>query len=112
MQRILRYRWRTSAWSQTDGNGFGFEVIPDAVSSDASALHYNISDLDEGDEKHQRHPQDVPKSKFTELTLDLVQQGVGGTNSWGELPLEKYRVHFGEKSFWFDLEPINKYKQL
>lgn len=97
-------RW----WNQTDANGGGIKVVPVNTFMDASALHYNISDLDDGDEKDQRHPQDVKKSKYTELSLDLVQQGVAGTNSWGALPLEKYRVHFGDMTFKFVIEPVKK----
>ena len=73
---------------------------------DAAALHYNIKDLDEGSEKHQRHSPEVPKSKYTELTFDLIQQGLGGTNSWGALPLEKYRVHFADRTFHFVIKPL------
>ncbi len=94
-------RW----WRQTDTDGFGFKVTPVGSFMDASALHYNILDLDEGPEKGQRHPQDVKKSKYTELAIDLVQQGVGGTDSWGALPLEKYRVHFGDMTFKFVIQP-------
>lgn len=94
-------RW----WKQTDSNGFGFKVTPVGSFMNASALHYNISDLDDGDEKEQRHPQDVKKSKYTQLALDLVQQGVAGTNTWGALPLEDYRVHFGDMTFKFVIKP-------
>ncbi len=95
-------RW----WKQTDGNGLGLLVYPVGTWMDAAALHYNIKDLDEGERKHQRHSPEVPKSKFTELTFDLVQQGVGGTNSWGALPLEKYRVHFADRTFHFVIKPV------
>ena len=72
---------------------------------DASALHYALSDLDEGYEKHQRHSPEVKKSKFTELYFDLIQQGLAGENSWGALPLEKYRVHYGDKTFMVLITP-------
>lgn len=70
------------------------------------ALHYNISDLDEGLGKHQRHSYQVPKSKYTNLFLDGEHYGVGGTNSWGAWPLEKYRVHYGSKTFSFTIKPM------
>lgn len=95
-------------WRQTDETGFGIAVatLDAATGCYASALHYDISDLDEGLEKHQRHSYEVPKSKFTNLCLDGEFYGVGGTNSWGAWPLEKYRVHYGNKSFSFDIRPI------
>lgn len=97
-------RW----WQQTDASGFGFKVTPLNSFMLASALHYTAEALDDGKQKDQRHPQDCAKSKNTELSLDLVQQGVGGTNSWGALPLEKYRVHFGDMTFKFIIEPVGK----
>lgn len=95
-------RW----WQQTDANGFGLKVTPVGSFMVASALHYNMLDLDEGQEKHQRHPQDVKKSKYTELSLDLMQYGVAGIDSWYSLPLEKYRVHFGDMTFKFVIQPV------
>ena len=97
-------RW----WEQTDANGYGIKITPVNAFMDASALHYSVSDLDEGDEKDQRHPQDVKKSKYTELYFDLVQQGVGGTNSWGALPLENYRIHFDDMTFKFIIVPTKE----
>lgn len=94
-------RW----WQQTDAAGNGIRIIPIGSYMDASALHYSIAELDEGMNKAQRHPQHLKKGKYTELTLDLIQQGVGGTNSWGELPLDKYRIHFGDMTFKFVIKP-------
>ena len=93
-------RW----WEQTTAGGLGIKVTPISAFMDASALHYAIQDLDEGMEKAQRHPQDVKKSRYTELALDLIQQGVGGTDSWGATPLKQYMVSFGDKTFKFLIE--------
>lgn len=93
-------------WMQSNGNGYGLTVSSYDGPFYASALHYNISDLDEGLEKHQRHSYQVPKSKYTNLFLDGEHYGVGGTNSWGAWPLEKYRVHYGSKTFSFTITPM------
>jgi len=71
-----------------------------------SALHYDIDELDEGDEKHQRHPQQLKKSKYTNLYIDQAQAGVGGINSWNEdgLALPQYRVKYGNLGFAFVIE--------
>jgi len=71
-----------------------------------SALHYDIDELDEGDEKHQRHPQQLKKSKYTNLYIDQTQAGVGGINSWNEdgLALPQYRVKYGNRGFAFLIE--------
>ena len=94
-------------WMQSNGNGYGFYINSDNIDGFyASALHYNISDLDEGLQKHQRHSYQVPKAKTTNLFLDSEHYGVGGTDSWGAWPLENYRVHYGSKVFSFTIQPL------
>ncbi|MCX6875524.1 MAG: DUF4981 domain-containing protein [Verrucomicrobia bacterium] len=39
-----------------------------------------------------RHPTDIPMTGTLTLNLDHRQMGLGGTNSWGELPLAPYRL--------------------
>ena len=70
--------------------------------------HFDTEELDDGDEKEQRHSFDLKKSKFTNLFLDAAHMGVGGENSWGAWPLEKYRIHYGNKTFNFVLIPQTK----
>ncbi len=96
-------RW----WKQTDAAGFGL-MVKDCKPFYASAIHFDTDELDDGDAKDQRHSFDLNKSKFTNLFLDGEHMGVGGENSWGALPLEKYRVHYGDKSFSFVLVPVKK----
>ena len=96
-------RW----WKQTDATGLGLQVKSCAPFY-ASALHFDTEELDDGDEKEQRHSFDLEKSKFTNLFLDAAHMGVGGENSWGAWPLEKYRVHYGSKTFNFVLIPQTK----
>ena len=96
-------RW----WKQTDATGLGLQVKSCAPFY-ARALHFDTEELDDGDEKEQRHSFDLKKSKFTNLFLDAAHMGVGGENSWGAWPLEKYRVHYGNKTFNFVLIPQTK----
>ena len=96
-------RW----WKQTDATGLGLQVKSCAPFY-ASALHFDTEELDDGDEKEQRHSFDLKKSKFTNLFLDAAHMGVGGENSWGAWPLEKYRVHYGNKTFNCVLIPQTK----
>jgi hypothetical protein len=95
-------RW----WKQTNDNGFGFRIVSPELFS-ASALHYSIADLDEGLEKAQRHSPQVPKSKYTELCIDLGQTGVGGVNSWSKeaIALPPYRLPYKPYTFTFTLVP-------
>ena len=96
-------RW----WKQTDATGLGLQV-KSCTPFYASALHFDTEELDDGDEKEQRHSFDLKKSKYTNLFLDAAHMGVGGENSWGAWPLEKYRIHYGSKTFNFVLIPQTK----
>lgn len=98
-------RW----WEQRNNAGAGLHIQA-CEPFTASALHYNISDLDEGNDKHQRHSPQVPKSKYTELSLDMVQTGVGGINSWSPdaRALPQYRVNAKSRLFKFWLIPVKK----
>ena len=95
-------RW----WKQTGADGNGL-IINCEKPFYASALHYNIADLDDGDNKEQRHPQQVPHSQFTNLFLDAEHTGVGGVDSWSgnAEALPPYRVTFSDKSFSFTITP-------
>ena len=96
-------RW----WEQTQKSGTGLRVVADAPFY-ASALHYDISELDEGETKHQRHPQQLHRSAFTNLFIDGEHTGVGGINSWSRdaEALPQYRVEYGNKTLSFSLVPI------
>ena len=71
-------RW----WKQTDATGLGLQV-KSCTPFYASAIHFDTEELDDGDDKEQRHSFDLKKSKFTNLFLDSAHMGVGGENSWG-----------------------------
>jgi beta-galactosidase len=94
-------RW----WKQTAADGQEVTFASDKAFS-ASALHYNIADLDDGDAKEQRHCPQIPKSKYTELCIDAVQTGVGGVDSWSFYAeaLPKYRVPYQDRTFTFWIE--------
>ena len=95
-------RW----WKQTYSDGTGFTLTAQGAFS-ASALHYTIDDLNDGDAKTQRHSPEVPKSKYTNLCIDLVQTGVGGVDSWSQnaIALPKYRVPYKDYTFSFTITP-------
>ena len=95
-------RW----WKQTTAEGLGFCITAVNNYFDACALHYNISDLDEGDQKAQRHSPEVPKSKYTELSINLAHFGLGGENSWGSWPLQQHRLSYQDMTFTFHLTPL------
>jgi len=70
-----------------------------------SALHYTIEDLTQK-ERGTMHPTDLTKRDFVEVNLDYKQTGVGGDNSWGARPLDKYTLFAKEYSYRFRLRPF------
>ena len=98
-------RW----WKQTDANGNGW-CITSHHPLYASALHYDIEALDDGDTKHQRHSEQVAKSKFTHLFIDAEHAGVGGIDSWSGYAeaLPQYRVNYNKKRFGLHIQPIKR----
>lgn len=56
-----------------------------------TALHYSDEDLDPGLTRKMQHAVDLLPRRNTHVVIDNVQRGVGGDNSWGELPHNEYR---------------------
>lgn len=94
-------RW----WSQTDQGGRGLKITS-MKPFYASATEYSIASLDDGDEKHQRHFNEVKKADYVDLLIDSEQAGVGGINSWGAYPLDQYRIKPGAQSLNLTLYPL------
>ena len=94
-------RW----WEVLDMSGRGLRFHSDAEFS-ASALEYSMEMLDDGDGKDNRHPSSLEKSGSTNICIDKVQMGLGCIDSWGALPLDKYRLHYGDYEFTFIMQPV------
>ena len=94
-------RW----WKLTNKGGVGVKIYA-AVPFSASALHFTNNDLDDFDVKDQRHSGELEERDLTVLSIDLAQMGLGCINTWGALPIEKYRVPFAGHEFTFVIEPV------
>ena len=94
-------RW----WAVLNPAGNGLKITAEAPFS-ASALHYTVESLDEGIAKHNLHSPEVPEADLTSLLVDKVQMGLGCVTSWGALPLEKYRLPYGDYTFTFLMTPL------
>ncbi len=68
------------------GEGFRVDATGDSLLS-VSAYPASQNDLELA-----RHPSDLAGSDRIHVNIDHLQMGLGGTNSWGEQPLEKYRI--------------------
>ncbi|MFT3752837.1 MAG: glycoside hydrolase family 2 TIM barrel-domain containing protein [Paludibacter sp.] len=91
-------RWLTLATD--DGKSIRVEG---AQPLSVSALNVRPEDLDPGATKKQQHWKDVNLRNEVVLSVDLFQRGVGGLNSWGALPLDKYRFTGKEYKYSFKL---------
>ena len=68
-----------------------------------SALHFTDEQLEAGLTKAQRHTSDLTPQKKTILTIDMLQKGLAGNDSWGAHPLDQYRYRAEQRSFAFTL---------
>jgi beta-galactosidase len=97
-------RW----WKQLNAASEGLHVQAEKPFC-ASALHYDMEVLDDGDDKEQRHSPQMPKSKYTNLFIDGEHAGVGGIDTWSPNAeaLAPYRVQYGDRTFTFTLQPTS-----
>ena len=94
-------RW----WKLLNMKGDGLMFVAEAPFS-ASALHYTIESLDDGDFKKQSHSGELEEFNLTNFLIDKAQQGLACVNSWGALPLPEYRLKYDNYEFTFIMIPI------
>ena len=97
-------RW--AKLTRKDGSGIMIAAIDTLLN--INALPYSPEQLYSGPEKQQKHSGELVADANVHLDVDLRQMGVGGINSWGEWPLEKYRLPFKNYSYQYLIIPINK----
>lgn len=88
-----------------DKNEKGILISSDSLLS-MSAIHYFDEDLDDGKKRNQRHSGELKARLQTQLHIDKMQMGVGGVDSWSEMPLEKYRIPYQNYSYQFKISPL------
>lgn len=94
-------------WQGKDENGKGLEFYSFAP-MECSTLNYLASDLDDGWDKnaHQSHSGDLTPRDFSVVKLAARQRGLACVNSWGAIPLEKYRMPYQDYSFTYVIRPL------
>lgn len=90
-------RWMTL----TNENGIGFKIS----SSEPLGIGASNNSLEDYEPEY-RHSYEIPKRDFIEVYIDHLQMGVGGDNSWGYKPHEKYRLLKSKYNYTFNIEPI------
>lgn len=86
-------------------NGLGLKISGDPVIG-FSTLHNPIEDFDMEDASDYRHTNDIVKKDGVFICTDLIQMGVGGDNSWGAQPMQKYQIPAKDYQYSFTIEPI------
>ncbi len=71
-----------------------------------SAHHQLNSDFDAGHKKINRHTTDIPKRDMINVNIDHKQMGVGGDNSWGARPHDRYMIPAGDMTYDYVIRPI------
>ena len=97
-------RW----WNLLDKSGRGLRISAQE-GFEMSALHYTRESLDEGVRKANGHTSSVAQTSTVNVTIDKVQMGVGGVNSWGAVPRPEYQLPFQSYEFEFYLSPVSNY---
>lgn len=94
-------------WFNLSNDSINIKITSNGLYN-ATALHYTQEQLDDGVKRDQRHASEISESNLTELKIDLKQMGLGSINSWGLLPLEKYRLTDKNYEFNFKITPSSK----
>jgi len=97
------YRTDVKWVSINDGKSVGI-FIEGSPNLGFSALPYTYDDL-KGFEQKGKHGNLLQKEKFTDLNLDYMQCGVGGDDSWGAWPMEKYLIPAKDYTWSYRLRP-------
>ncbi len=97
-------RW----WRILDKSGRGLEITAEQPFS-ASALHYSIETLDDGDRRHQRHAGELDEEPYTFICIDKAQMGLACENSWGAIARPEYRLPYDDYEFIFRISPYRKF---
>lgn len=93
-------------WNVYGLNGCGLQFSSNKP-FEASALNYLTLDLDSGINKDgHRHSGELSPRELTNIHIDAAQSGLGCIDSWGALPIEKYRLPYGNYDFDFVISPI------
>jgi beta-galactosidase len=94
-------------WVQfTDAKGKGLQfAFADSLLS-FSALPYSLDDLDPEENKKQYHSGELTKRNEIYLHMDLQQSGLQGIDSWGSMPLKKYRIPFADAKYSYWIKPL------
>ncbi len=85
-------------WVSLSNPADGSELRVDAAGD--SLLEFGVYPCAQADITLSRHGVDIPQADFFTLNLDHRQAGLGGTDSWGAMPLRQYLLPSGRTYHW------------
>lgn len=95
-------------WAElTNGRKKGIRVLFVDELLNISALPYSWDQLYPSPEKGQENSGLLEADRVTHLNVDYRQMGVGGINSWGTLPLDKYMLPYQDYSYEYVIKPMD-----
>ena len=94
-------RWMTLV----DDEGIGLKFSSPEL-FEFTVQNYRPEDIAQENRRTNMHSIDVPKRNMVGINLDLFQMGVGGNNSWGARPIEKYRYPAKAYTFELKMKPV------
>jgi len=94
-------RWMALA----DDSGSGLLIKGEQLLS-MSALPLLQSDLEHDRKAVRLHGAELKPKDLVSVNIDWKQMGVGGDNSWGARPLEKYQIPAASYSYGFRMIPL------
>lgn len=92
-------------WWQLENNKNNSKIIIDGEQPLSMSLWpWSQENLDQA-----KHSYDLIEQGFHTLNIDLIQMGVGGTDSWTSLaaPIEKYRIKAGNYQYQFTIKVVD-----
>ena len=84
-----------------NSNDQGLKILANELFQ-ANVWPYQSSDLESA-----QHPHELPERKHNTLSINFKQMGLGGIDSWGAMPLEKYRIPAKNYHFEVYLQAIS-----
>jgi len=89
----------------TTQEGHGIKVFGEELLQ-ISALNFSRDDLDSGKKKTQQHAGEMSPRNEVFLNIDGYQQGLGGIDSWGALPLDEYILPYTSYNYSYWIVPM------
>ncbi len=118
------HRTDTQWLALTQKSGRGLLFVADDNKFEFNASNYLLETISNGETLNNnspagtvplnKHINDYKPSQLVDLFIDHTMQGVGGNNSWGQLPLEDYLIKPASTpvTYSFTIIPINKTSEI